>query len=624
MTSPTSFARNARLLLSLGAVALTGSLVAAPTLVARAEPVPATSEVSGSVASTASREQVLREYQDVWKPLAAQDAPYVGEHTTCTNPDLTPAQRSSILRGLNYLRGLAGIPAVSTVERGDFLAHEAAFVLAVNARMSHYIGPEEECYNEDAAAGARQSLLTVKMDRSTSASQLPLQFFDDVGVPDLGHRHFLLSPALSTVGIGHVGNTQAIYIGEYSAGRWPTGRGGIAWPAQGYFPEQLIPAQDMAWSFHRLNYEYVGFKNPKVSISNLTYPERAVTVEMASRDREMVSFKPRGLVLPSTNDGRDVTYEITVSGVVDRKGNPLPDFVYEVTLIDGDAPAPAPVQWSQQPTITGEAQAGKTLVASPGTFAPTADDAQVSYRWLRGSTTVGSGSTYTLTGADVGHALTLEVAVSHADFAGQTTVSTATVTSDPNATPPSAITRPTIQGAVVVGQTLTTTPGEWNQPVAGARYQWLANDLPVAGATSSTYTVPAADAGKRLSVAVTVSNAGGATNTANSDRTAPVERAAAPRVVSAVRVQGNPRVGGALRAAGFEFEQPSGAASAGKTTFQWFVDNKPLAASVGGRTAKIKVHKSYAGKRIHVTVSYVVPGYQSATTSAKPVRIARN
>lgn len=52
-----------------------------------------------------------------------------------------------------------------------------------------------------------------------------------------------------------------------------------------------------------------------------------------------------------------------------------------------------------------------------------------------------------------------------------------------------------------VGQTLTVTPGTWtNATTLG--YQWLSGGVPIAGATSTTYTVTAADLGKAIAVRV--------------------------------------------------------------------------------------------------------------------------
>jgi len=64
---------------------------------------------------------------------------------------------------------------------------------------------------------------------------------------------------------------------------------------------------------------------------------------------------------------------------------------------------------------------------------------------------------------------------------------------------------PVVAGSAKVGSTLHATSGAWPVPGAALEYQWLRGGVPVAGATSSSYTVRADDAGKRLSVRVTAS-----------------------------------------------------------------------------------------------------------------------
>lgn len=65
------------------------------------------------------------------------------------------------------------------------------------------------------------------------------------------------------------------------------------------------------------------------------------------------------------------------------------------------------------------------------------------------------------------------------------------------------ITAPSVAGSPRIGQTLTAA-GVWNGSARGLTYQWLRNDVPITGATASTYKVkPDWDLGKKLSVKVT-------------------------------------------------------------------------------------------------------------------------
>ena len=70
------------------------------------------------------------------------------------------------------------------------------------------------------------------------------------------------------------------------------------------------------------------------------------------------------------------------------------------------------------------------------------------------------------------------------------------------------ITAPTITGPGQVGATLTSTPGTWNAPTPTLTYQWTRNGKPISGATSATYRVGPADAGRSVGLTVTANAAG--------------------------------------------------------------------------------------------------------------------
>ncbi|PJJ73113.1 pre-peptidase [Diaminobutyricimonas aerilata] len=67
---------------------------------------------------------------------------------------------------------------------------------------------------------------------------------------------------------------------------------------------------------------------------------------------------------------------------------------------------------------------------------------------------------------------------------------------------------PTIEGTPVAGQTLTANPGEWDTEGLEFAFQWQRDGEDIAGATSSTYVVTAADEGSELTVVVTATGEG--------------------------------------------------------------------------------------------------------------------
>ena len=207
------------------------------------------------------------------------------------------------------------------------------------------------------------------------------------------------------------------------------------------------------------------------------------------------------------------------------------------TLVSAEtALAAAPVN-TAPPTITGTAAVGDTLTVHNGTWrnSPTSFE----YRWLRCNASGGScvgipaatEKTYKVVGADVGHRLRVRVTAINADGSTNAQSAPTAVVQQPSGAPKNTV-RPTISGTARAGQTLTATNGSWSGNPTSFAYQWQRCDADgshcggIAGSTSQTYTVQAADVGFRLRVAVTAKNAQGGTSTATSGVTAIVQPAA--------------------------------------------------------------------------------------------------
>jgi hypothetical protein len=206
----------------------------------------------------------------------------------------------------------------------------------------------------------------------------------------------------------------------------------------------------------------------------------------------------------------------------------LPVLLGLAAVFAASALAAAPAT-TAPPTIVGQAQQGKTLTATNGTWSngPTT----VTYQWQRcnadGSTCTAiagaSRKTYLVTAADVEHALRVLVTASNAD-------GTATATSNPtevvsSSTEPRNTARPTVSGTAQVGEELVADPGTWTGGVRAFSYQWQrcdqdgANCVDVTGAGGKTYGVRSADVDHTLRVSVTATNlAGSATVTSDRSR----------------------------------------------------------------------------------------------------------
>lgn len=253
---------------------------------------------------------------------------------------------------------------------------------------------------------------------------------------------------------------------------------------------------------------------------------------------------------------------------------------------------------------------GSVLVATSGTWNPAGAYA---YQWLREGDPI-SGATapnYAPVASDVGKALKVRVTASKAGYTSASATSAGVVvqagTIANNAVP-------VISGTPQPGSTLTGSTGTWS-PSASYVYQWLLDDVPIAGATTSSYSPLAGDVGETVKVRVTASKAGYTTTSATSAgvviEDAPVfvmEPLAAPSI------SGTPRVGVALTAS------PGQWSPAGSYAYQWLVNGVVISGATG---QKYTPSAGTLGKRISVRVTASKEGYTSSTlTSAQTGTVA--
>ncbi len=175
-------------------------------------------------------------------------------------------------------------------------------------------------------------------------------------------------------------------------------------------------------------------------------------------------------------------------------------------------PAPAA---SAPPVVSGPAGVGKHLSTTDGSWNTSATFA---YQWQRcaagGSCIPISGATaatYALVGADAGH--TLKAIVTATNVAG--TASSTSAASHEVVAVPRSRSAPRISGKTSVGHRLAAGRGKWTWTPTKFRYQWLrcsasgSRCVAIKKASRATYRLAKKDAGHRLRLRVTATNAAG-------------------------------------------------------------------------------------------------------------------
>jgi len=255
------------------------------------------------------------------------------------------------------------------------------------------------------------------------------------------------------------------------------------------------------------------------------------------------------------------------------------------------------------PVISGTTKVGNTLTAVPGTWTPAG--AAFTYQWYRGASAISgaTASTYALVPADAGAAISVAVTGSATGYTAATVTSAATVAIS-NGT--FTTVTPTISGTAKVGSTLTATTGSWTPaPSNGYTYSWLRDGSAIPGATTATYTLTTADAGRAISVQVSGTGTG---YDAASATSAAIGVASGTITTATPTISGTAQVGKVLTAAtGTWTPMPS------SFTYAWLRDG---AAIVGATAATYTLVADDLGHAISVQVSGTVTGYATATATS--------
>ncbi len=243
-------------------------------------------------------------------------------------------------------------------------------------------------------------------------------------------------------------------------------------------------------------------------------------------------------VRPRSSDSVTVTLAATTDcsaagAICTPDGRPLSNS--PTATVAGPSNRPA----TGAPVIEGTAQVGETLTASTTDIEDPdgLSGAVFAHQWLSDGADIAGATdaSYTLTDEDEGAAI--RVRVTFTDDAGteETLVSAATEPVAPRPNRP-ATGAPTISGTVRVGETLTASTAEIEDPdgLSGAvfAHQWLSDGADISGATDASYTLTDEDEGAAIRVRVTFTDDMGNDETLLSAPTEPVAPGLPPLTAS--------------------------------------------------------------------------------------------
>ena len=207
-------------------------------------------------------------------------------------------------------------------------------------------------------------------------------------------------------------------------------------------------------------------------------------------------------------------------------------------------------------SVSGSGRVGSELRVGAPTFDPVVD--RIDYQWYRGTARI-AGATeerYTVVQADLGKQLTVRATGTLVGYQPAVSTSAPIGAVAGDALVPGA--PPTVAGSAVVGATLTAASGGWP---TGARVtrQWLRDGVPIPRATSSTYRLAPADAGRSVAVTETATATGRTPGTARSAAVAVAKLASATTIkLAASRTTVKKRVSATVRITATGLAAPGG------------------------------------------------------------------
>lgn len=273
--------------------------------------------------NTNVRNEVARTYLSAVDATSDTPHGWSGSLQGCQAGQVSPAFGSAVLDSINWFRLMAGLDAIVIDQQASDRAQQAALMMHAQNSLSHNPAPSWACYSNAGAESAGRANLTLGVIGVDSVSGQ----IEDPGAGNtaLGHRRWLLYPALSQVGVGSTSRAGAVeVIGDFSGGDsespW------ISWPPPGFVPNEVVFPR---WSISR---DGADFSQARVS---MTRNGQSISVDLLPIQNGFglptLGWEVRDL--PTTS--RDTSYTVNVSNV--EVNGSTKSFSYEVTAFDPQA-----------------------------------------------------------------------------------------------------------------------------------------------------------------------------------------------------------------------------------------------------------------------------------------------
>ena len=338
--------------------------------------------------------------------------------------------------------------------------------------------------------------------------------------------------------------------------------------------------------------------------STLSYQWKAGGVNIAGATS--ASFTPTSAeahasitVTVTADDGNGGTISATSAGVTVANSDPT---------------------FAATPTISGTAAVGSTLSAiNTSTTDNDGDTTTLSYQWQAGGVDIAgaTGASFTPTSAEAHASITVTVIADDGNGGSTTATSTGVTMSNTN---PGFIATPSISGSAAVGSVLSvinTATTDADGDATTLSYQWQADGVDIAGATSASFTPTAAEAHAAITVKVTTNDGNGGSTTATS---AGVTASNSNPVFAATpSISGSAIVGSTLNVINTATTDDDGDTST--LAYQWQADGVDI---VGASSASFTPGTAQAPASITATVTATDGNGGTASATSAGVTVANS
>ncbi len=244
---------------------------------------------------------------------------WTGSASACEAGQWHAPGPDNTLRQVNLYRWMAGLPAVELSAAKSVSAQACALIMHANQDLEHDVPAGWDCQSQAGRQAAKLSNLA-----TTAGVQAVDLYMIDGGVPNLGHRRWVLSNTLGPIGAGSTSQYSCLHVinGQGDArARW------TAWPPPGDFPRAAVKPfswdslDSAGWSIQS---DSLNLRGAAVTI---TSDGQALPVTVSQVDPGYGSAFGVRIVPQGWTSQVGETYHVAVRGLVE-------DLDYDVRMVD--------------------------------------------------------------------------------------------------------------------------------------------------------------------------------------------------------------------------------------------------------------------------------------------------